>query len=445
VFYPDIKLSVHILPTGQYNVVDFLDPSINLFFVTAQCIDCPEEGIDYRLEVKLNFNDINPAIWGVTFERTLIPGMIDLLTDSDFSNTQSIFSSYFENEDFIAQLEETYYLPAGNVELSVKAYEACPFSPTWMDDFNVDCNLITSDDSHNYLSFFNNVVSELVLLSPVNNEDVSDSYPWFRWESPGFMVGVQVDYQLFVYQFDPVYHSTYADVIEDENSLYFSTKITEIETGLAQQIQVQYPVDSDKDLTNGYTYVWHVEAQDVIQDPPFNGDEGIWGWPEPILSHLYTFDYDGQNCKIIHPDDYGYCEMVLGWGWTGETCELISGCGTGDDAPWFYDDKETCVGRCSFMNLSTETVELPHEYTLSSYPNPFNPTTTIFFSIPEFGFTTITVYDITGIELETLTNEILIIGNYSINWNANDHSSGVYLIKMDSGDFTQTQKVTLVK
>ena len=79
------------------------------------------------------------------------------------------------------------------------------------------------------------------------------------------------------------------------------------------------------------------------------------------------------------------------------------------------------------------------------YPNPFNPTTTITFSIPKFGFTTITAYDITGRKLETLSNEVLSVGNYSINWNASSYPSGVYLIKMDRGDYTQTQKVVLIK
>ena len=88
---------------------------------------------------------------------------------------------------------------------------------------------------------------------------------------------------------------------------------------------------------------------------------------------------------------------------------------------------------------------IPNTYTLSSYPNPFNPTTTITFTIPEFGHTTIIAYDITGRQLETLTNEVLNMGNYSIDWNASSYPSGVYLIRMGSGDFTQTQKVVLVK
>jgi len=137
--------------------------------------------------------------------------------------------------------------------------------------------------------------------------------------------------------------------------------------------------------------------------------------------------------------------MAMGVAWTGNSCEVISGCGMGDDAPWFYDDEGICNGRCNYGYLSNETVELPQDYTLFSYPNPFNPTTTISFSIPEFGLATITVYDLTGKELETLTNTSLNPGNYSIDWNADNLPSGVYLIRMDSGDFTQTQKVVLVK
>ena len=105
---------------------------------------------------------------------------------------------------------------------------------------------------------------------------------------------------------------------------------------------------------------------------------------------------------------------------------------------------EIMIQKSAGLALKNQIV--PDNYNITSiYPNPFNPTTTISFSIPEFGLTTITAYDITGRELETLTNEVLSIGNYSINWNASSYPSGVYLIRMESGEFTQTQKVVLVK
>jgi hypothetical protein len=101
---------------------------------------------------------------------------------------------------------------------------------------------------------------------------------------------------------------------------------------------------------------------------------------------------------------------------------------------------------CEENGMSNEVSIIPTNYSISSiYPNPFNPTTKISFSIPKFGLTIIKAYNINGRQLETLTNEVLSVGNYSIGWNASDYPSGVYLIRMESGDFTQTQKVVLVK
>ena len=88
---------------------------------------------------------------------------------------------------------------------------------------------------------------------------------------------------------------------------------------------------------------------------------------------------------------------------------------------------------------------IPNTYTLSSYPNPFNPTTTITFTIPEFGHTTIIAYTITGRQLKTLTNEVLNMGKYSIDWNASSYPSGIYFVKMIADEYMNTKKLMLVK
>ena len=100
---------------------------------------------------------------------------------------------------------------------------------------------------------------------------------------------------------------------------------------------------------------------------------------------------------------------------------------------------------CEGEELSINVEFIPDNYSLSIYPNPFNPIATISFSISQFRSATITVYDITGRRLETLINTNLNPGNHSLDWNASNYPSGVYFIRMDSGDFTQTQKVLLVK
>jgi len=98
-------------------------------------------------------------------------------------------------------------------------------------------------------------------------------------------------------------------------------------------------------------------------------------------------------------------------------------------------------------NLETSTiVGLPTNYTLSQpYPNPFNPTTTIEFSIPQTEFVTVKVYNIVGNEITTLINEKLSTGNHSIQWDGSHQPSGVYFVKIESISFVQTRKMVLLK
>ncbi|MEZ4824633.1 MAG: T9SS type A sorting domain-containing protein, partial [Ignavibacteria bacterium] len=87
-------------------------------------------------------------------------------------------------------------------------------------------------------------------------------------------------------------------------------------------------------------------------------------------------------------------------------------------------------------------------YELSNnYPNPFNPSTKINYSLAGTGlqFTTLKIYDITGKEVANLVNEQLGPGNHSVEWNASDFPSGVYFYKLQSGNFVETKKMTLIK
>ena len=89
---------------------------------------------------------------------------------------------------------------------------------------------------------------------------------------------------------------------------------------------------------------------------------------------------------------------------------------------------------------------IPMEYQMyQNYPNPFNPSTNIKFEIPKSSVTKLIVYDITGKELGLLLNEKLEAGTYEYNWNAAEYSSGVYFYRVESGNFTATKRMLLVK
>jgi hypothetical protein len=124
----------------------------------------------------------------------------------------------------------------------------------------------------------------------------------------------------------------------------------------------------------------------------------------------------------------------------------------------------------SFINeLSSTTSE---KFILrQNYPNPFNPTTKITFSIPSaffasrlvvmegsypnvligdpqnngVGLARLSVFDISGREVETLVNEQLSPGTYSVTWNASAFSSGIYFYTLTVGNFKETKRMILIK
>ena len=89
---------------------------------------------------------------------------------------------------------------------------------------------------------------------------------------------------------------------------------------------------------------------------------------------------------------------------------------------------------------------LPIKTELSgSYPNPFNPTTSINYSIANDSHVEIMVFDAAGRLVEELVNGNQDGGSYSITWNASNQASGMYFAKMVVGEFVQTQKLVLLK
>jgi hypothetical protein len=93
----------------------------------------------------------------------------------------------------------------------------------------------------------------------------------------------------------------------------------------------------------------------------------------------------------------------------------------------------------------TET-ELSHEFKLiSTYPNPFNPSTMINYSIASSNDVVITVYDMLGREVRRFNRGMQAAGTYNFEFVANNLNSGVYLIRLQSGNAIETVKVSLIK
>lgn len=89
---------------------------------------------------------------------------------------------------------------------------------------------------------------------------------------------------------------------------------------------------------------------------------------------------------------------------------------------------------------------LPTSFSLSqNYPNPFNPTTKINYTVPFDSKVTISIYSITGELVMDLVNDFVSAGSYSVDFNGSNLASGMYIYKMTAGNFTQTNKMMLMK
>jgi hypothetical protein len=96
------------------------------------------------------------------------------------------------------------------------------------------------------------------------------------------------------------------------------------------------------------------------------------------------------------------------------------------------------------MDDSSDT--MPSSYSLDkAYPNPFNPTTTVGFSLNSPAYVDVTVYDITGRVVENLVGEYKSEGSHKVVWNASNMSSGVYFVQLNVEGFVDTQKLMLIK
>ena len=90
--------------------------------------------------------------------------------------------------------------------------------------------------------------------------------------------------------------------------------------------------------------------------------------------------------------------------------------------------------------------QLPTSFALlQNYPNPFNPTTTVGYQIPNQSYVTLKIFDVLGREVVVLVNEKKDAGRYSVQWNASAMPSGIYFYRIQTGQFTETKRMILMK
>lgn len=126
---------------------------------------------------------------------------------------------------------------------------------------------------------------------------------------------------------------------------------------------------------------------------------------------------------------------------------------------WIDDDKSTKVQFSNYsdvINIAGSIIGtfdkrgfeqiVPESNSLSqNFPNPFNPTTTIYYSVKEEGVVTINIFNSLGQAITTLVNDKKEVGYHYAEWNAASLPSGMYFYRINIGEYTETRKMMLMK
>ncbi|MHB9011267.1 MAG: T9SS type A sorting domain-containing protein [Ignavibacteriaceae bacterium] len=244
------------------------------------------------------------------------------------------------------------------------------------------------------------------------------------------------------------------DIIEsrvtyDSSNVYFYVKTDSSLTPYTDKNWMLLFIDADTNHTTGwegYDYVinLNVKSDSVTTLATWNGQDSSW-----VESADLKYRYVGNQMEIrvsrnlinqMGKNITFYFHWADNIQKLNDITEFFI---NGDSAPdrrfnyFFTSQIETSV---------KETNGQPSNFSLSqNYPNPFNPTTLIKYSIPKSGIVTLKVYNLLGQEVATLVNQEQNTGNYTVNFDASKLASGVYMYSLQSGDFSLTKKMALLK
>jgi hypothetical protein len=173
----------------------------------------------------------------------------------------------------------------------------------------------------------------------------------------------------------------------------------------------------------------------------------------PASAQRSDWMQDGKTTRFAHVQNVastGESRLTLSFrAVRKDTTVLVLQSGLIDDIGFYRTDSVTIITNPKTpVGLDTD-VDAPHTLSLAAYPNPFNPTTVIRFTVGTQDLaslrTRLMVFDILGREVRTLVNDTLPAGEHSVRFDAGNLSSGVYVLVLDTDGQRLVRTLTLIK
>jgi hypothetical protein len=282
-----------------------------------------------------------------------------------------------------------------------------------------------SSDTTLILSEWNSTTGETFLVEYSINSARKDTFYWFNPD----MRGNVWDYDI---KRNKVYYSTLKMISGvggvTELHVYDRAKTND-------SILFQYPKDKDPGCFSYY--------------PGGEISQIRWLGNYEKMSFLFNYLLDGFATDI-----YTY------WPDSNKITKVTNGCmhyGVKHSFEWVNDDSlaYSDISQYQMYGISVNNITsvknevltaIPANYSLrQNFPNPFNPSTTINYSLPHSGNVKLTVYNSIGSKVATLVNEYKTAGNYSVQFNGSNLASGIYLYRLESGSYSAVKKFIILK
>jgi flagellar hook assembly protein FlgD len=237
---------------------------------------------------------------------------------------------------------------------------------------------------------------------------------------------------------------------------------------------IKHCIDPYQEKSDEVT-LWYNGNGDYVGDRFFDPTAGVKAWLCSASSGapwVYDYTADVNGFSIFSAYDLGAVSLGLmapdgtGIGYfalPNETAKIKYGqliCDNGSAYDGIYCDNPPDSSNPTNLwyvahdsikgNITSSPIGVKENAPLAfavaqNVPNPFNPSTTISFTLAKAGKTTVEVFNTAGQKVDTILNASLNAGSHSVTWNAAHQSAGVYFYTVKSGDFSRTLKMTLLK
>ena len=171
------------------------------------------------------------------------------------------------------------------------------------------------------------------------------------------------------------------------------------------------------------------------------------GWITSSELNNQGFDVERASSLTSPLQEWNKIGFVSGNGTTTETNLYQFIDNSISSNKYYYRLKQVDFdGTFEYSNIVEVNINTVSEFALNqNYPNPFNPSTKISFTLPQTANVKLSVFNLLGEKVAELVNEIKSAGFYEVDFNGTDLTSGMYLYRLEAGEFVSTRKMTLIK